>query len=278
MLGAKVDNPSNPMNITDIYLSGEKLWGDDFNLEQIQKWYEDEKQGYAELGAKDKSSYKYVYHSLNKMHGFNYLPDNRFRNVLGLGSAYGDEFLPIADRIDRLTILDPSDAFESNKVHGIPSSYVKPSIDGRMSFEDDSFDLITCLGVLHHIPNVTFVVKEVFRCLSPHGYTLVREPIVSMGDWSKLRPGLTKRERGIPLEKFRSIIQRAGFQIRHETLWFFPPIPKLAKVIRIEAYNSQLVTRIDELISKRMKWNVHYHSQKLLHKFRPRAVYFVLEK
>lgn len=180
------------------YLSGDELLGDDFTPEQIKEWYKDEEEGYAELGAKDRSSYRYVYHALNSLHGFKHLAKNRFENVLGVGSAYGDEFLPIAKKIDRLTILDSSDAFTSNKVHGLPCTFVKPSVDGKMPFDNNSFDLITCLGVLHHIPNVTFVTGEIYRCLSDGGSVLMREPIVSMGGWSKPRPGLTKRERGIP--------------------------------------------------------------------------------
>src|SRR5438132_1463508 len=93
------------------YLSGKKLWGDDFNLREIAAWYEDEKDGYANLGAKEKVRYRYAYHALNKRHGYRYLPNRQFNNVLGFGSAYGDEFLPILPRIRSLTITDPSESF-----------------------------------------------------------------------------------------------------------------------------------------------------------------------
>ena len=36
----------------DIYLSGKKLYGDDFTYEEILDWYEDEKEGYSDLEAK----------------------------------------------------------------------------------------------------------------------------------------------------------------------------------------------------------------------------------
>ncbi len=36
------------------YLSGERLYGDDFTIEEIQKWFADEAEGYADLGAKEK--------------------------------------------------------------------------------------------------------------------------------------------------------------------------------------------------------------------------------
>jgi len=262
----------------DIYLSGKKLHGDDFSYEEIWDWYEDEKEGYADLGAKKKSSYKYAYHSLNAQHGYQYIGNRKYHNVLGLGSAYGDEFIPIIDKIKKLTIVDPSDAFITEEVHGVPCHYVKPSIDGLMPFDDADFDMIVCLGVLHHIPNVTTVVNELFRCLSNSGIVLLREPIVSLGDWSKPRPGLTKRERGIPLNIFKSIINDAGFVIKHQSLCVFSLIPKISNRIGISAYNSSILTWIDKKLCQLFSWNVNYHPTKLVHKFRPWSVYFVLNK
>jgi hypothetical protein len=58
------------------YFSGKKLRGDDFSLEEIEKWFEDEKEGYANLGSKNKDNYQYVYHELNKLVSFKYL-DNK---------------------------------------------------------------------------------------------------------------------------------------------------------------------------------------------------------
>jgi len=40
------------------YLSGERLYGDDFTIEEIQKWFADEAEGYADLCAKEKDRYR----------------------------------------------------------------------------------------------------------------------------------------------------------------------------------------------------------------------------
>ena len=203
----------------------------------------------------------------------------RIKNALGIGSAYGDEFKPIATMIDYITILDPSDAFSDvHEIFGTPCRYMKPNSDGSMSFDINSFDLITSFGVMHHIPNVTHVMKECYRCLNNSGTMLVREPIVSMGDWTKARPGLTKRERGIPFWVFNDIINEVGFKIKKKSFCVFPVIPRIANNMCVSTYNNVLLTLSDALICRIFSWNKKYHRTKMYQKFGPSSVFFVLEK
>src|SRR5262245_62041286 len=263
----------------DKYFSGASLYGDDFCFSEIQAWYEDEREGYANLGARDSSCYQYGYHFLNEHHGFHHLPPMTFQKVLGLGSAYGDEFRPIAKRIQRLVIVDPSDAFVRTQVHGIPTTYLKPAIDGCLPFDDQEFDLVTCLDVLHHIPNVSYVVSELYRCLRKAGFAILREPVVSMGDWRKPRRGLTKRERGIPDQLFDRMIERVGFKLSSKSYCMFPLVPRLWNTIfRRAAYNSAIATYLDEWLSLATKWNLTYHATNPLRKLRPTVVYHVLTR
>lgn len=262
----------------DRYLCGDALYGDDFGPLEIAAWYDDEKEGYAELGAEDAETYSYAYHALNIVHGFRYLPPGSFRHALGFGSAYAHEFAPVAERVERLTIVDPSDAFRREQVFGVPSTYVKPQVEGTLPFPAGSFDLITCLGVLHHIPNVTFVMSELHRCLRDGGALLLREPIISMGDWRRPRPGLTRRERGIPLPILRRIVQAAGFSTLRETLCMFPLLRRLGKALGFSPYSHVSATILDSWMSLLFSWNLRYHATSALHKLRPTCVYLVLSK
>lgn len=262
-----------------LYFSGEKLYGDDFTREEIDAWFADEAEGYADLGAKDKGSYVYGYHQLNRRHAFRFLEGRRFDHALGIGSAYGEEFKPLAARIRKLTILDPSDAFSTvGEVQGIPCDYRKPDAGGDIAFEDGAFDLITSLGVMHHIPNVSHVLGECHRCLEPGGIMLLREPIVSMGDWRRPRAGLTKRERGIPLRLLDRILGDAGFKVVRRSLCNFPLVPRVAARLGVEAYNSRLMTATDGLLSQAFAWNLTYHRTAFFEKLAPASVYFVLTK
>lgn len=260
-------------------LRGERLWGDDFDPAAIAAWHADEKEAFAQLVARPGGrTPTYVYHALNQHHGFRFLPPGRFERVLGFGSAWGDEFAPIASRVGQLDIVDPSDAWSREAVHGISTRWVKPVESGELPFPDASFDLVTCLGALHHIPNVSRVLGELARVMRPGGLLLLREPIVSMGDWRQPRAGLTKRERGIPLAIFRGIWETAGLEVMQQALCAFPLTPRLRRLTRRHAFLSPGAVRLDAWLSQLFAWNLRYHRRSAAEKLCPTCVYAVLRK
>lgn len=261
------------------FLSGKKLYGDDFNEDEIMQWYKDEEEGYANLGSNIKDKYSYQYHAMNEQYGFKYIDKNRiFKNALGFGSAYGHEFLPIINQIEKLTIIEPSEQLRSNQLGNIEPRYIKPNVSGVLDFPNDSFDFIVSFSVLHHIPNVSFVLAELSRVLSPNGILLIREPIVSMGDWSNPRNGLTKNERGIPLSFFERIILENNFRVVAKSFcdctFLYKPLIKIFKL----KYNSKLVQRLDSVFSKMLAWNYRYHRLNLIQKIAPNSIFLVLKK
>jgi len=260
------------------YFSGKKLYGDDFKLTEVEQWFEDEREGYANLRSGNKERYTYVYHQLNITNCYNFLPEKKFDNVLGLGSAYGHEFQPISDRISHITILEPSSQLFVSEIHGIPVEYVKPQINGEMVFSDNCFDLIISFGVLHHIPNVSKVLQEFFRCLKPGGYALIREPTTSMGDWRKPRYGLTKHERGIPINIFDKFISDTDFQVINKSRCMFSLINKFGVLINKPIYNSRVVISCDRCFCFLFSWNKKYHAVNNWQKFRPTSIAYVIRK
>lgn len=262
----------------DEFFSGKILRGDNFTISEIEEWYRSEQEGYANLGAKNIQDYTYGYHELNKFHGFNHLPKKTYGSALGIGSAYGDEFAPLVGRIEKIVVLDPSTAFIRDEIHGIPCQYQKPSIDGTIPFVENTFDLALSFGSLHHIPNVTYVINEIHRCLVPGGYALIREPIVSMGDWRLPRTGLTKNERGIPFPVFIDIIKSSGFQVVRESKCIFPIVPRVAKLFNIGAFCSSKLTFVDSWACRLFNWNLRYHARTSFQKLRPTCAFFVLRK
>ena len=258
------------------YLSGEKLYGDDFSEKEIKEWFDDEKEGYSSLN----SSYEeeYGYKEVNKINGYKFLRKIKvFNNVLGFGAADGKEFFPILNKIKNITIIEPSQKLRAKNLNGKKINYVTPEISGKISFENNKFDLITCFGVLHHIPNVTFVLSEFSRTLKKDGYLLIREPIVSMGDWRQKRIGVTKRERGIPLQYFRKIIKNNNLEIVSEKLILFPFLRRI-NFRKYRGGNSRFWVYLDIILGKIFSFNYRYHSTKSYHKITPQSVFYVLRK
>jgi len=263
------------------YLNGNKLYGNDFSLEQIKQWYLEESEGYAELGNSNAKTYKYGYDLLNKKYGFDKLKVSEFGNVLGMGSAWGHEFQPIISKINKLTIIEPSDNLVSQKIGNLKPIYIKPNIDGSLELDSNSYDLITCFGTLHHIPNVSYVLSEMIRVLKPNGYLLIREPIISMGDWRKNRKGLTKNERGIPVSFFDSEFSKYPMGIISKKYCFTGTslfMKAFGKFLKKPIFSYNLYIFFDSFLSSILKNNVHYLSNRKLDKVAPSSIFYVLKK
>ncbi len=260
------------------FFAGRELFGDDLDAAGISDWFAAEEEAYAELWGKNRQTYQYEYHALNLTHGFGHLPDGRFANVLGLGSCYADEFLPIAERIDRLIVLEPSEQFRRSPLETLSVEMRKPNASGELDFADDTFDLIVCLSVLHHIPNVTFVLGELARVLRPGGHIVLREPVVSMGDWRKPRRGLTQNERGIPLNWLRERLERSGLRVVRDAQCVFPLTHRLKFLGHGHPFNSRVAMLFDRLMSTAFSWNSRYHAVHWWHKLRPTTAFMVLSK
>jgi SAM-dependent methyltransferase len=260
-------------------LRGEALYGNDFDSDRIANWYAEEAEAYAALGAGKRENYAYAYHGLNRHHGFRHLPKARFRHVLGLGSAYGDELEPIVASVDRITIVDPSAAFAAEHRKDMPITYVQPHVDGHLALADASVDLAVSFGALHHIPNVGFVLREIGRVLATGGWLLLREPVVSMGDWRQPRPGLTRHERGIPLPLLRDMLNQAGLQLRHEALVEVSPCTRVLMRLGIERpFDHDWAVRLDAALGRLLGRNLRYHATGFLDRLRPSSAFVVARK
>jgi SAM-dependent methyltransferase len=261
------------------YFSGRELYGDDFSQTQIAEWFADEEHGYAELYGADPQRHEYGYTALNTVHGFSCLPRSmRFSHALGFGSNFGDELVPLLARIERVTLLDASDKYVVTSLRGVPVSYVLAQPSGAIALASESVDLITCFGVLHHIPNVSRVLSELARVLTPGGTLLVREPTTTMGDWRRPRKGLTRRERGIPQQIFVSMLERSGLEVIHASPCYFPPWVRLCQRGGVQPFGSVTATRIDGLLSRVSAWNAKYHRPGLLAKFAPASLFVTARK
>ncbi|MDP1790480.1 MAG: class I SAM-dependent methyltransferase [Methylibium sp.] len=261
------------------YFSGAELYGDDFDEQQIAHWFADEEHGYADLHGTDPRRHDYGYTALNVHHGYSALPaTRRFRHALGFGSNVGDELVPVLDRIERITLLDASDRYVVNQLRGVPVNYVLAHPSGSIALDRASVDLITCFGVLHHIPNVSRVLAEFSRVLAPGGWLLMREPTTTMGDWRRPRRGLTVRERGIPRRLFVSMVERAGLEVNRAADCYFPPWVRLCSRLGVATFRSPVATAMDSALARASAWNYTYHRPGIRAKFAPASLFVAATK
>jgi SAM-dependent methyltransferase len=263
----------------DVCLRGERLYGDTFGSEQIAQWFADEASAYTDMTG-DGAINEFGYELWAIRYGYDRLPaGRRFRHVVGFGAGRGNELAPIDQRIERITIVESSDryAVPGDRLTS-PVEFLAAQACGDLALPDASADLVVCLGVLHHIPNVSHVVSEFARVVEPGGYLIVREPITSMGDWRAERPGLTPRERGIPRDLLRSILTSAGFIIEHDTLIGFPLIANTWRWFGKPPYNSRFWTTLDRAVCIASARNLTYHATTTTRKFRPTSAAIVARR
>lgn len=262
----------------DSALRGESIYGDDFSPDEIAQWLKDEVGGYSSLEHIDSQTDQYVYHAMDSAYAWRYISGSSLQ-VLGLGSAYGSEFRPIASRIESLTIVELEEKFWRAKVVGIPARYLRPDPAGRLPLDSDAFDLITAFGVLHHIPNVSDVFRELVRVLKPGGSLAIREPVTSMGDWRCARPGLTTRERGIPKDRLLALAHAQRCTVISSRLVGFGPLVKIATLRRgVHPWNSPIFVGLDRAMSALFGFNYSYHRTSLYRRFAPTVGCWVLRK
>lgn len=261
------------------YFSGEALYGDDFGPEQLAAWYAGEREGYAEEVLQQSEAYRYKYHLLNRVYGFRHLAGRSDLRVLGIGSADGEELAPLAGQSASFDILEPSELFSRpSLIDGVPATYHAPREDGLFDFADDSFDVVTAFSALHHIANVSTVIRECHRVLKPGGFFLCREPIVSMGDWRHPRLWLTANERGIPYRLFREILLGAGFAIRQAKLFDFSPFARIVSNFGWDCFGNRTLIAMDRALSTLFSFNRRYHRQRLIDTFGPASAFYVAAK
>lgn len=92
---------------------------------------------------------------------------------VGCGSGRWDYYL--ADKVKSIEAIDPSDAVvtASQMLQEKNNIRVTQASVGNIPFNDESFDFVMSLGVLHHIPDTQQAVNDAVKKLKKGGHFLV---------------------------------------------------------------------------------------------------------
>jgi hypothetical protein len=126
------------------------------------------------------------------------------------------------------------------------------------------------------VANVSSVLAELRRCLAPGGHLLLREPVTSMGDWRRPRPGLTGNERGLPLPWLDRTLAGLDLEVVHRALCLHGLTNLAARRAGRPLIASRAVVAADDLLCRLTAARLTYHAVTPVQKLRPTNVFLVL--
>ena len=117
-------------------------------------------------------SHQYFYSQLENIQG---------KKILDMGCGYGFTSVTLAKREGQITSIDISPKMialtkrnaEFNNVNNSINAFVMSA--QSLEFDDNSFDFVVGLGILHHL-NLELAGKEISRVLEPGGQAIFIEP------------------------------------------------------------------------------------------------------
>ena len=107
------------------------------------------------------------------------------RSVLDVGCGIGHWGLTLAPFLDpdcKVVGIDPEPQWVTRAIEGAKQKNEANRFQYQLetaeeiSFEDNTFDMVTCQTVLIHVKDVTVALKEMLRVLKPGGILAVAEP------------------------------------------------------------------------------------------------------
>ena len=141
-----------------------------------QQWYSKKNpftlQWFNELAFK---RYDRYYPHIKKWAEFDYHPGEQ---VLEIGVGIGTDLVEYAKSGAIVSGTDlGKDQVMLTKLnldlHDLPYKEIKEGNIEHLPFSDNSFDVVLCIGVIHHTPNSQKAVDEIFRVLKPDGQAMV---------------------------------------------------------------------------------------------------------
>jgi len=150
-----------------------KYWGEN-NIPQ--QWYSKKEpfslQWFNELSFK---RYERYYPHIKEWAEFDY---HAGEDILEIGCGIGTDLVEYAKNGAIVSGVDLGpDQVRLTKLNfnlrGLPYKEIKEGNIENLPFSDNSFDLVLCIGVVHHTPDSQKAIDEIYRVLKPDGQALV---------------------------------------------------------------------------------------------------------
>lgn len=254
-----------------------KLIGDDFTQEERDRWYDEEAAFHNQYVGGRTQEYPFFEHYSHLIFGLNHLLKDGL-TVLDFGCAEGLTLSRMNKSFDYHGVDASESLLEYAKSRNPQSTFKPIGKDLNIPYPNGTFDLVLCFGVLHHIPQVSIVLKEFQRVLKPNGVAFIREPITDMKKLDGTRPGLSPNERGLPVDWMVQSCEAAGLKVENIQLCRFGPLNMLQSKLGAQ-WHPRLMTWLDKLVSRFYSpARAQYSRTQFVQKLAPNAAYFTVRK
>jgi hypothetical protein len=275
-----------PLDPSSETRKGVELFGDSMNGDEIRHWYEMEKEafsGYLEKNTASERVHPFYVQSMRRVLAKVGMGRQDLKSILIMGPGEGNEVDQLARMhpTAQIILVEPSEELRVRLRGRFPrAEIVVPEYTGKLSLDDNSISLAVAMGVLHHIPNVSYVLSELYRVLESSGLLYLREPCSAMGIWGVKRGGLTPNERGIATTWMKKTTEELGFsELRKPRPMGLDPILKLASKSLTDAQlGSSALYHLDALSSKLLAFNNQYYRDGILKRVGPSSYEYLLKK
>lgn len=259
-----------------------KLRGNDYSKKDIEKWYQEEEEYHNQFKGGRSKEYWIIYETFNNKYAFDkFINFNPEVKVLSFGCAEGNDLEKNYKKYKfKLYGLEASEELIKAFRKKFPYAEIKKSnINGDIDYNDNTFDYAIVLGVLHHIPNVSFVLSELYRVLKKGGRIVIREPISSMRPKFKYRKNdnISPNERGIPINFIKNEIEKLGFNILAISKAYYAPLMEAIKICPFLQNCPVLIYYIDKLCCS-LPFPIKYYRENIFSKCAPGSAYYIAEK
>lgn len=276
---------SLPGEITAEIRNGLRLAGDDYTGEKLRVWFDQEREAFFQDNAGNCDTDRWYAHLryINERLGFSRLPSRaQPYSLLVVGPGSGIEMESLASRNPHLHLgfLEASENFKEqlrNKYRNC--QIVDARVSGEIGLASNTQDAVCAFCVLHHIPNVSYVVAEVSRVLKNGGLFLAREPCSSMGDWRFPRCA-TPNERGVSRNLLVSMARSAGLElVTRPVPVAFVPLNSIFRRMRLRRLiGGAFFYWLDRAVSCLVSVNDHYWRDTILKRMGPSSYFYVFRK
>ena len=259
-----------------------ELEGNYCSKEEICRWYLEEEKYHNQFKGGLSKEYWVIYETFNYEYAFKRFANFKKENkVLSFGCAEGNDLKKNYEKYNfKLFGIEASDELIKTFKKNFPQATIKKAnIYGNINFKDNFFDYIIILGVLHHIPNVSFVLNELYRVLKIGGRIIIREPISSMRPKNKISENdlISPNERGIPIGFMKNELEKLDLKILSISKAYYAPLIRFKEILKFFQKMPFFVYCTDKLCCS-LPFPNKYYRENIFLKCAPGSAYYITEK